>query len=119
VERIGAVSGRNENTMNFSKLNLSLSSLPRISYGPRIHPARDWVIVLLVSLVVLAGFVVAGVWLFLQGDAPDPTKQTAAQSAALSPELLSGTDALFEERAQESVRYQREYQFVDPAQLGS
>ena len=101
--------------MNFSKLNLSLSSLPRISYGNRVHASRDWVILLVTSLLVLGGFAVAGTWIFYEGAKADPAQQTAAQKSALSPELLSETDALFEERAAEVLRYRSEYQFVDPA----
>lgn len=105
--------------MNIRTLTKRFAFLTRLSYGKQIHPSRDWLILLGVSLAMLIGFALWSTWVFMEG--ADPSAEQAATSTAptLSPRLLEDTNALFERRAEEEARYRGEYRFVDPSRPGS
>lgn len=93
--------------------------MPKIGYGSRIRPMRDWIILVCVSLLLLGGFAVWATWLSMTGDESDGAKAITPPTPVLAPELLQKTDMLFTERALEAERYRSEYQFVDPSLVGS
>lgn len=101
--------------MNLSSLTAKLPSLSRFSYGPRIRPVRDWVVLVVLTLLVVAGFAISAAWQYLEGAEADGILPPPLPPETVSPETLAETEALFERRAQEALRYQSEYQFVDPS----
>jgi len=116
VDRSSKLYGRyRTSTMNLSSLNPKLTSLPRISYGSRVRPARDWVVLVVSTIVLLAGLAVFATWEYLEGAKADPILNLPTTSNTISPEALKETEALFAERAAEAQRFQSEYQFVDPS----
>ena len=93
--------------------------MPKMGYGSRIKPMRDWIILVVVSLLLLGACAVWATWLFMTGASQDMVEGFVSPHLVLSPELLQKTDLLFTERALEASRYQTEYQFVDPSLSGS
>ncbi len=101
--------------MNFH-LPKQLALLSRITYGKRVHPQRDWLMLLAVAMMLL---IVAALWsavLYARGTHRDTDTQTPVAPTGVSLEALEKTTALFEARAQEEERYRSEYRFVDPKQ---
>lgn len=91
------------------------SSLSRFSYGSRIRPVRDWVALIILSLVVLAVFAVLAEWQYLEGAEADALSLPPLPPETVSPDTLAETEAMFDQRAAEALRYQSEYVFVDPS----
>lgn len=100
-------------------MNLNLSSLTgivkKISYGERPHPWRDWLIIVIVTVVLVA---VAAGWshyLFVHissGEifgAPAQTGNDASESS------LEAVRTTFEKRSIERTHYLTDYHFVDPS----
>jgi len=101
--------------MNLSSFNVNLSSLPSFSYGSRIRAVRDWVVLVVLTLVLLAGFALWATWEYLEGAKADPISDLPPLPDTITPETLAKTEQLFTERAAEAERYRSEYQFVDPS----
>ncbi len=102
--------------MNISKL---VDTLKRhLAYGPTIDPTRDWITLLALALIVLAGIVVWNVWAF-DTIAQGGTLGNAATSSApvFSTASLDSIRAIFKERAAEETNYLTGvYGFADPSQ---
>jgi hypothetical protein len=101
------------------KLNSLLSYFKKFSYGDRIHPTRDWFIMLTVSLGIL---VVGALWhLFIFTELANGKNlgapQTASTTEAVNP--VSSIQQLFQKRATGEGNYQNTYTFVDPSLPGS
>ena len=103
--------------MNLNNLNFSF--LKRFTYGKRVRPARDWLVLIIIALIALAGFGVAGAWVYLEGARGRSGEVIPLLAPELSGDALERTEALFERRALEESRYRSEYQFVDPSLPGS
>jgi hypothetical protein len=91
-----------------------LSGLMHIfRYGDRLHPARDWFILLgLAALVLIASFTWHAL-LFVHvtnGEAIG----TATSTASLNPTSIDSVTTLFEKRAQAETMYKNGH-FVDPS----
>ena len=102
--------------MNLNIRTINLSFLKRLSYGKRVRPARDWLVLIIIAL---AGFAIAGTWVYLEGARARGGEVAPLQVPGLSDDVLERTEMLFEERSLEESRYRSEYQFVDPALPGS
>lgn len=87
-----------------------------VSYGRQLRPDRDWFALIGVTLVAALASVVLNGSAFAQvaggsaigGKAAAPRRVPQAAS-------LQKVEELFTQRAAEGVRYQSEYQFVDPS----
>lgn len=101
--------------MNIPFLSSSQVKLPKLWYGSRINPLRDWAVVLVAILLILAGFAVFAASQYFGGASSfTPQAQLPLQNS-VSQETLADTERLFEERAEEARKYESEYQFVDPS----
>lgn len=83
------------------------------TYGPKIQPVRDWLVLLGVFAGLLSLSVGWNLWQVsqvMQGH----TIGTATSSAPIQLNL-DQVKGLFENRAAEQQRYQTEYRFVDPS----
>ena len=102
-------------------MNVSIppnSFLKRLHTGARQDPARDWIVVLICSAIVLAGVIVWNVWAF----------DTVARGGVIgsvelsSPEVfnrsfLDAVHPIFEKRAAEATKYETGvYRYADPSQ---
>jgi hypothetical protein len=105
--------------MNLNSRTINLSFLKRFTYGKRVRPARDWLVLIMIALITLGGFVVAGAWVYLEGARARDGQVFPFLVPNLSDDALERSEALFERRALEAERYRSEYQFVDPALPGS
>lgn len=94
------------------------SLLIRFRAGIRPNPERDWAVILLSSLIILAGIVVWNIRVFdtvarggVIGTPP------AKSSSVFNRALLSDVRAIFEARASEELKYRTgTYQYADPSQ---
>ena len=114
MERGRSLFFRRTNTMNFH-LPKQLSGLSHITYGKRVHPSRDWLIVLVVALLLLVASGLWGTILFIRGAEAEALGESIGNAPSVSGKILEQTSALFEERALEEGRYRNEYRFVDPS----
>lgn len=87
------------------------------SYGKRIHPARDWSVLLLVSILMLVASIGGNLWLFehvagggLLGEIPQGAPPVFSQAS------LDTISKIFDNRAIEENKYQNgTYRFIDPS----
>lgn len=98
-------------TPDFKK---QLRVLERFRYGKRIHPERDWLILLGIASLLLLVSGAWNVWVFMTGSDIQPSMETATTTPEISPYMLDETTVLFENREREEERYRNEYRFVDP-----
>ena len=95
-------------TFNFARLRGKL----------RIDPARDWIVLLTLSLIALAGIVVWNIWAF-ETIAAGGTLGGAATTtpAAFNREALDSIQNLFRTRAEDEAKYRTGvYRYDDPSQ---
>lgn len=84
-----------------------------LSYGPRVRPSRDWFVLLALFTVLMFGSVL---WNLVQFSHVLEGQQIGNGTVATStPINLNTVQALFTQRADERVRYQSQYRFVDPS----
>lgn len=95
-------------------LNLGLV-LKKFSYGSHVHPARDWLYLLVAMTLFVALSIGWNLWLLrsvekgqIIGD-----ENTAIESFDETP--IESVRAVFEQRRTEQLRYRQEYRFVDPS----
>lgn len=101
--------------MNFH-IPKQLALLSRITYGKRVHPQRDWLILLAGVLLLLVFGALWSTVVYVRGTHLTVPDETAELGTPVSLEALERTTALFETRAKEEGRYRGEYHFVDPKQ---
>jgi hypothetical protein len=99
----------------FHRMN---SFLKRLRYGANFDPVRDWLLMLILSIVMLVGIVVWNVWAFSTvvsgGVIGAPTSGT---SPTFNRASLDAVHTIFTNRAAEEVKYETGvYSFVDPSQ---
>ena len=98
--------------------NLRTSFLKRLRVGTHQDPARDWIVSLIFSSIVLTGIIIWNAWVF------DAVSRgvVIGSVATSSPQVLKNSsmsviNGLFEKRAAEEVKYETgAYRFVDPSQ---
>ena len=102
-------------------MNIELSTirsfLARFTYGKRLRPARDWFVLVSLTLLAIAGFAIWSAWVYLEGARASQSNTAPLLVPTLSPDALEETERMFERRAAERVRYESEYVFVDPSRL--
>ena len=86
------------------------------TYGERLRPQRDWLVLLSITGVLLAISVAWNLWLFARVTNGEQIGDQQAQTQVHGAKL-DAMNALFERRAQEEGRYLNEYRFVDPSRV--
>lgn len=97
--------------------NLLTPLLKRITFLNRLDPERDWILLLLISVMLLTGIVVWNAWTFdmiakggVIGSSSTSTPSVFKQSS------LEDVHTVFEKRAVEESNYTSGvYQYVDPS----
>ncbi len=89
----------------------------RLLSGARLDPARDWLVLVTFSAIVLAGIIVWNVWAF---DTVATGRIIGGQTTTLSPlfnqSSIDRIRTIFENRAEEELKYQTGvYRFGDPS----
>lgn len=95
------------------------SFLKHFSYGSYLNPVRDWLALLTVSIIALAGIFIWNVWAFdtvanggVIGTSVISTPPVFSQSS------LDTIRSVFANRAEEKAKYETgSYRFSDPSQL--
>lgn len=99
---------------------LASSLLERARRAARANPARDWLALITLSVIVLAGIVVWNIWAFetvVGGGAIGAAPSKTAPSMMPDRASLDAIRALFEERAAEKANYANgAYRYADPSQ---
>jgi hypothetical protein len=98
--------------------NFFNSLLKHARSGARLDPVRDWLVLLIVSTITLAGIIVWNVWAFdtvaSGGTIGAPATRAPAVFGRTSLEAIR---AIFEKRAAEEAKYRTGvYGFTDPSQ---
>lgn len=100
-------------------MNLNLNTVTRylkkISYGDRLRPFRDWVVIVVVTLLLIAAVASWSYFLFVRisnGEMLGATPNATSEEANTSLETVQST---FAERATERAHYRADYRFVDPS----
>ncbi len=88
--------------------------LAKLSYGSRIHAARDWFALLSVVIALLILSVLWNLWL-LKGVEQGAVIGTATSTPAFDAAPIESARALFQARSEEERKYRQEYRFVDPS----
>lgn len=104
--------------MNLPALFSSL--LQRARRSARADPARDWIALISLSVIALAGIVVLNLWTFgvvAGGGAIGGAQAKTALSLAPDRASLDAIRAIFEKRAAEKGQYSSgAYRYADPSQ---
>ena len=87
----------------------------RFSYGASLRPARDWFLVLVVAVLLVAGSVGWNVWLFQGVERGAVIGESSAGRTGLDERSIESVRRVFESRQEEQNRYRNEYRFVDPS----
>lgn len=89
----------------------------KIKPSNRLDPERDWIVLLIVSIIVLTGIVVWNAWAFdtiAKGKILGPTASTTVTTFKQS--SFGEIHTIFEERVKEEVNYTSGvYQYIDPS----
>jgi hypothetical protein len=100
--------------------SLATALLERARRGARADPARDWLALLALSAIALAGIVVWNVWAFetvAGGGAIGVPPAKTASPAVPDRAALDAVRTLFEGRAAEKAKYSNgAYRYADPSQ---
>ncbi|HVW71541.1 MAG TPA: hypothetical protein VHB93_00090 [Candidatus Paceibacterota bacterium] len=90
-------------------------TLSTFSYGERLNPLRDWLLLLVIAAVLFLASIATNVLIY------EGVKSGVAQSSLTSavPEVdasaITNVEAVFTQRATEMQNYEKVYQFVDPS----
>lgn len=96
------------------KMNLSgMKKLNVLRYGEHPRPSRDWLVLLCVCCVLLAGSILVNLWYFAKVTGGENIGTETTPNASFI--QLEPVTALFEKRNAERDRYLSEYRFVDPS----
>lgn len=91
--------------------------LEHFSYGA-INPVRDWLVLITLSIIILAGIIVWNVWAFgtvAQGGVIGPP--TTSSVPAFDRSSLDQINSIFANRATEEEKYENNtYHYADPSQ---
>lgn len=100
--------------------SLVTSFLMRARRRARADPSRDWLALLTLSAIVLAGIVVWNIWAFetvADGGAIGGAPAKPTPSIILNHASLDVVRAIFESRAAEKAKYSTgTYRYADPSQ---
>jgi hypothetical protein len=100
------------------KVSILFGLAKRLKYSGYIDPARDWLVLLTLGAIALAGIVVWNVWAFdtvAQGGVIGAPASSAPP--AFSRASLDAIHAVFEKRSAEEAKYETgTYRYSDPSQ---
>jgi hypothetical protein len=98
-------------------LSFVTRSLARLRYGKDIDPARDWIALLTLSLIIFAGILVWNAWAFdtVVGGGVIGS-QSVAEKPLFNSDSLTQINAVFTARSAEEGKYVTGvYQYADPS----
>lgn len=105
--------------MNIQKYILTFLRKFQAPQGlPRLAPARDWMLILFVSALVLCASVVWNTWFFFTMVNQDAVQAPVQTEGLVDTSVLERARELIQERSEEALKYKTEYQFVDPSRQG-
>ncbi len=106
---------KNKYAMN--KIHFPDSLLKYFKYGPYINPARDWMVLIIISAIALTGIIVWNIWVFGTVAQGGTVGAVATSSPPIfSHESLDAIDTIFANRATERMKYETgTYHFADPS----
>lgn len=88
---------------------------PKIGYGDRIRPVRDWFALLAACFLLLIASIAWNAWSFYRVTTGDGFTIEAPAPSTPALDALPEAREVLETRAAEEERYRSFYQFVDPA----
>lgn len=102
--------------MNFSSFLTTLRN--RLTYGERINPARDWLILLGLGLILVAAVIGWNVWAFdTVANGGVIGSNATSTPTVFNRSSLDTIHAIFDSRAAEEEKYQTGvYTYSDPSQ---
>jgi hypothetical protein len=90
------------------------------SYGSKMHPDRDWSILVSIAAILTALSIGFNAWLFIEASTGKLAASSAAAPDHLAPAInISTVQDVFKKRATEEDAYQNTDSFVDPSSAGS
>lgn len=102
--------------MNADLLKKILAKYLRfLRYGDHERPYRDWVVILVGTLILLVASASWSYFVFGSVSSEYVPAGQASSTAAVAKAPLEAVRSLFVERALERTRYLTEYHFVDPS----
>lgn len=90
-------------------------ALSTFSYGERLHPVRDWLVLLAVAVGLLGASVGANVLIYTSVKNSAVSSMTSTSAPASDTSAVTAAEAVFKTRAAEMQNYEKVYQFVDPS----
>jgi hypothetical protein len=85
------------------------------TYGPELRPVRDWVYLFGFGIVLFFLSTISGLWMFSKVTNSEAIGSVATTTSAIEQEYsIDEISRVFEIRKEESLRYLKEYTFVDP-----
>lgn len=95
-----------------------ISALKRLRPKEHTDPVRDWLVLIISSLIVLSGIIVWNVWAFetvVSGGTIGGAKPQ--NTSVFNPASLDEVHAVFDQRAKEEAKYVTGvYRYADPSQ---
>ncbi len=102
--------------MNLASLTTFLKKYLRMfSYGDRVRPQRDWLILMMIMLGILAVSAGWSYWLFEHISSGEAESQSATPATSVKAVSLDTVRTVFDARAIEHTHYLSDYHFVDPS----
>jgi len=99
-------------------LHSGISLIRRLHYGAGLDPVRDWLVMLMLSIIAFVGIVVWNIWAFdtvANGGAIGITPSAPQQ--LFNHTSLDAIHTVFEKRADEEAKYVTGvYRYADPSQ---
>lgn len=89
--------------------------LKRFTYGANMRPARDWFLMLLIAVLLVAGSIGWNFWLFQSVEQGAVIGESSTGRTGLDERSVEPVRRVFESRQEEQNRYRNEYRFVDPS----
>ncbi|MDB5195178.1 MAG: hypothetical protein JWO84_362 [Parcubacteria group bacterium] len=101
--------------MNLSFITKLLNKyLKVLRYGDRVHPMRDWLIIICIVCIL---FVASALWSYLifRETSTNGVQASTGTTTPISTASLDTVRHVFETRAIERAHYLLDYRFVDPS----
>jgi hypothetical protein len=98
------------------KISLSIDSLRQIfRAGTHTYPARDWYILVAITVVLIGASAAWQTWTYVQVTAVGGSETSATSKPAFDAEAVGAVEQTFMKRKEEADRYRTVYHFVDPS----
>ncbi|MBP7741721.1 MAG: hypothetical protein KA104_03485 [Candidatus Pacebacteria bacterium] len=98
------------------KISISLDTL-RQMFRPGTHtfPARDWYILVGITMVLIGISGVYQAWTYYHTTAPTQSENARVEKPVFDADSIRAVEITFEKRKEEAERYRSTYHFVDPS----